>query len=231
MNKAEFEKKFLETIKEKMQLLPKSESALRNYFHFIDDHKIYEYKSYEDLLEVIKNIRVQADASAYLSREKASGIFSYITYLMMLRPSPNPRVLIHELTHALSSTRQTTFDCSVYKKQTAPSICKSVYFKYHDYTNPSSELNENEEAAVVRWLKRNSYLFADAKTSRPVRNSYATGFIKIAAEYSEFINLRKIDKFTKTNLDSTKLSQNQIGNSYFYCRYSQNEEEIGRAHV
>lgn len=224
MNKAEFEKKFLETIKEKMPLLPKSESALRNYFHFIDDHKIYEYKSYEELLEVVKSMRVQADASAYLSREKASGIFSYITYLMMLRPSPNPKTFIHELTHALSSTRQTTFDCSVYKKQTAPSICKSVYLKYHDYTNPSSELNENEEAAVVRWLKRNSYLFADAKTSRPVRNSYATGFIKIAAEYSEFINLRKIDKFTKTNLDSTKLFHNQIGNSYFYCRYLQNYE-------
>lgn len=225
MNKAEFEKKFLETIKEKMPLLPKSESALRNYFHFIDDHKIYEYKSYEELLGVVKSMRVQADASAYLSREKASGIFSYITYLMMLRPSPNPKTFIHELTHALSSTRQTTFDCSVYKKQTAPSICKSVYFKYHDYTNPSSELNENEEAAVVRWFKRNSYLFADAKTSRPVRNSYATGFIKIAAEYSEFINLRKIDKFTKTNLDSTKLFHNQIGNSYFYCRYLQNYED------
>ena len=79
MNRAEFEKKFLDTIKEKMPLLPKSESALRNYFHFIDDHKIYEYKSYDQLLEVVKNIRVQADASPYLDRNKSSGIFSFVT--------------------------------------------------------------------------------------------------------------------------------------------------------
>lgn len=223
MNRAEFEKKFLDTIKEKMPLLPKSESALRNYFHFIDDHKIYEYKSYEDLLEVIKNIRIQADASAYLDRNKSSGVFSFITYLMMLKKSPNPRVFIHELTHALSSTRQTTFDCSVYKKQTAPPMCNNVYLKYHDYTNPSSELNKNEEAAVVRWYKRNSYLFADAKTSRPVRNIYACGFSKIAAEYSEFINLRKIDKVVKTASDLTKLNQGQIEDSYFYFKHSQND--------
>ena len=223
MNRAEFEKKFLDTIKEKMPLLPKSESALRNYFHFIDDHKIYEYKSYDQLLEVVKNIRVQADASAYLDRNKSSGVFSFITYLMMLKTSPNPRVFIHELTHALSSTRQTTFDCSVYKKQTAPLMCNNVYLKYHDYTNPSPELNKNEEAAVVRWYKRNSYLFADAKTSRPVRNIYACGFSKTATEYSEFINLRKINKVVKTASDSTKLNQGQIEDSYFYFKHSQND--------
>lgn len=223
MNRAEFEKKFLDTIKEKMPLLPKSESALRNYFHFIDDHKIYEYKSYDQLLEVVKNIRVQADASPYLDRNKSSGIFSFVTYLMMLKPSPNPRVFIHELTHALSSARQTTFDCSVYKKQTAPLMCNNVYLKYHDYTNPSSELNKNEEAAVVRWYKRNSYLFADAKTSRPVRNIYACGFSKTATEYSEFINLRKINKVVKTASDSTKLYQGQIEDSYFYFKHSQND--------
>lgn len=66
-------------------------------------------------------------------------------------------------------------------------------------------------------------MFADAKTSRPVRNIYACGFSKTATEYSEFINLRKINKVVKTASDSTKLYQGQIEDSYFYFKHSQND--------
>ena len=50
MNKTEFEKKFLATLKQKTTISKNCENQLRNYLRFIDDHKIYEYKSYEQLL-------------------------------------------------------------------------------------------------------------------------------------------------------------------------------------
>ena len=110
MERQEFEKKFMKIIKEKTTLRTRCENALRDYFRFVDDHKIFQYKSYEQILAGLKALRVQPDDTTHLDSENAYGMFSPHTNLMMLKPNPAPATFIHELTHALSSQRRESFD-------------------------------------------------------------------------------------------------------------------------
>lgn len=212
MEREEFEKRFMKLMKEKITLRTRCENALRDYFRFIDDHKIFHYKSYEQLLANLQTIRIQSDATTYLNIENSRGQFSPIANLIMLKPNPNPSTFIHELTHALSSQRLMSFDCETFKKETAPEMSKGVYMKHHQAFQLPDELNEKEEAAIIRWYKRNSYLFADTKTSRPVRIEYASGLGWNWRETSEYISLNKIYSNIKTSADMKKYYCGQIGN-------------------
>lgn len=216
MNKSEFEKKFLETIKEKMLLKTRCEYALRDYLRFIDDHKIYEYKPYDQLLAVVREIRIRDNETDYLNKKNYYGAFSPSTFLLTLRPNPSPSTFVHELTHALSSRRRVLFDCDIFKKQTAPEITSGVYLQYHDFSSPSLEINPQEEAAVVRWLQRNSYLFADTKISRPTKMGFFSGFERYWREFSEFVNTRKINSKIKTTLDERKFHFGQLDNDFCF---------------
>ena len=216
MNKTEFEKKFIETIKEKLPLRACCEYALRDYLRFIDDHKIYEYKTYDQLLAIARAIRIQGDATVYLDQKKSRGMFSSSTYLLMLKPNPNPSTLVHELTHALSSKRRISFDCDTFKKETAPEMTTSVYLRHHDFSKTSTGINEKEKSAIIRWYERNSYLFADTKTSRPNKLFFSTGFDNYWQEFSEFVSTRKIDSSVKTNHDMKKYFYGQIGDNFYF---------------
>lgn len=216
MNKAEFEKKFLETIKEKMPLKARCEYALRDYLRFIDDHKIYEYKPYDQLLAVVRETRIRDNETDYLNKKNYCGAFSPATFLLTLRPNPNPSTFVHELTHVLSSKRRISFDCDTFKKETAPAMSTSIYLRHHDFSNISTDINKKEESAIVRWYVRNSYLFADTKTSRPNKLLYSTGFDNYWREFSEFVSTRKIDSNVKTNHDMEKYFYGQIGNNFYF---------------
>ena len=216
MERQEFEKKFMKIIKEKTTLRTRCENALRDYFRFIDNHKIFQYKSYEQILAGLKTLRVQPDDTTHLDSENAYGMFSPHTSLMMLKPNPAPATFIHELTHSLSSQRRESFDCEVFQKETAPEISTGVYAIHHNLFNP--EYNEKEASAISRWYRRNSYLLADTKTSRPIKIEYASGFRRGWIENSEFVNLNKIYSNVKNSSDLKKYNHGQIGNNIYFDR-------------
>ena len=228
MNKTEFEKKFLATLKQKTTISKNCENQLRNYLRFIDDHKIYEYKSYEQLLSALQHLTIQPNANDYLARSKAVGMFCSSTRMLMLRTKNSAADFIHELTHALSSHRQTVHNCENFKKQTAPAIYDSVYLQHRDFANATEGLTQQEENALVRWYKRNSYLFADTRTSIPTRIEIFSGFRKFWQEFSEYVTPRKLDEKVKNHRDMKKFELGQLGkNFYFDQAASPNDGFVG----
>lgn len=228
MNKTEFEKKFLATLKQKTTISKDCENQLRNYLRFIDNHKIYEYKSYEQLLSALQHLTIQPNANDYLAQSKAVGMFCSSTRLLMLGTKNSAADFIHELTHALSSHRQTVHNCENFKKQTAPAIYDSIYLQHRDFANATEDWTQQEENALVRWYKRNSYLFADTRTSIPTRIEVYSGFRKFWQEFSEYVTPRKLDEKVKNHRDMKKFELGQLGkNFYFDQAISPNDGFVG----
>lgn len=206
MDKLEFEKRFMKIAKDKFDTRASWDNALCDLLKFIDDHKIYEYKSYERLLQCLRDVNFEPNASLYLENLNAGGCFTIDTKLLLLREKHHkrqnyPSTFIHELIHALSFDQKEFFDCQNFKKQTTPLISAGVYLSASNPEEPHNDFTDDEMVEILRWKKRHDNIFADAKTSRPIRAEMYTGFFFNEIEYSEFINQRKIGESVKTIRD------------------------------
>lgn len=215
MDKLEFEKRFMKIAKDKFGTRASWDNALRDLLKFIDDHKIYEYKSYEMLLSSLQSTRLNPNATNYLNGVGAKGMFALDTSQIFLiqkhhERQNNPRVFIHELLHALSFERKEFFDCKIFKKQTTPEIPMNIFG-----TLVGGEVDEEDLVKVYEWWEKNGKLLADAKTSRPLRVESKYGFVCIEEEFSELINARKIREKTRSTADYERLENGKLGGTNF----------------
>ncbi len=222
MNKVEFEKRFMEIAKQKFGARSSWENALRDMLKFFDDHKIYEYKSHERLLQCLRDINFDPNATQYLDDVVANGAFSTHSNQLFLKKKHHqrqndPQTFIHELTHALSFDRKTFFDCQEFKKGTTPIISEGMYACAED-DEDREDFSDDEMIEIYRWLRTHNNIFPDAKTSRPVRAEILCGFYGGEIEYSEFLTSRKIQKNLKTVQDYKRFSNKRIGDMCFSCR-------------
>ena len=222
MNKIEFEKKFMEIAKQKFDMRSNWENALRNMLKFFDDHKIYEYKPYENLLHSLRSITFVPNATKYLEDIVANGAFLTYSNQLFLKKKHYQRqndsqTFIHELTHALSFERKIFFDCQKFKKETTPLISEGMYLCAEDHGD-SEKFSDDEMAEIFRWLQTHDDIFPDAQTSRPVRVELSCGFRGTEIEYNEFLTSRKIHKNLKTVRDYLRFSNQRIGDMCFNCR-------------
>lgn len=215
MDKLEFEKRFMKIAKDKFDTRASWDNALRDLLKFIDDHKIYEYKSYEMLLSSLQSTRLNPNATNYLNGVGAKGMFALDTSQIFLikkhhERQNNPRIFIHELLHALSFERKEFFDCQIFKKQTTPEIPMSIFG-----TPINGEVDEEDLVKVYEWWEKNGNLLADAKKSIPLRVESKYGFVCIEEEFSELINARKIREKTRSTADYERLEKGKLGKTQF----------------
>lgn len=127
MEKNEFEQKFLEKLKQKTwSKSPRNndlQENLKNYLKFIDEHKIYEYVPYENILKKIDDTEFKEDEHGILRLSNALAFYDQELERVVFSSKKNGKhnrnfssTVIHELTHALSAQVNKTFDREIFEK-------------------------------------------------------------------------------------------------------------------
>ncbi len=218
MTKQEFEKRFLEIIKQKINLKAGWENALKDLLRFVDNHKIYEFRTYEDILESVRNVKFLTNCQGFLDKSGYKACYhnglNVITVGKKFYDRQNYcSTLVHELIHAISSDYRVEYDCMNFKKETRPDLYDfSAYFP----TTFSDSVTEDDILdRIGRWWEINGRLMEDAKTSRPIRVEYLAGFNRYEIEYSENLTPQKTNRLTTCSNDIDSYFLGRLKNSRF----------------
>lgn len=235
MNKVEFEQKFLQILTNKINIRGNWINAIKDLLHFIDEHKIYEYKSYESILFTLKDLKIFTNAQNYLEDQGAGGIYERNLKTIMLKEKHYKRqnyaeTFIHELVHALSSEIKVDYKNECYPKLKSSKLFPEIPINEKDLEDETDadEIVNLYQERLYEWIQNNSGLFLDAKPVRPTKFVHYLGFMKDEIEFENFITPRKLRSEIKNIDQYIEMNEyNKIGENYVNFQTIEHGDLIG----
>lgn len=222
MTRKEFEDKFIKILNDKVVLRTNWKNALKHFLAFFDDHKLYNYKSYEQILSSLKNLQFYVDEKNNILGRKCPGtramyvgeIHAIVFGKDYLKKQTNPSTFMHELFHALCMTvvehvKESELEQKKYRTKTGFTIPAFPYFE-KDFKDKDA-YHKAYVNNIKQWVINNHGLMEDAKTIKTSTTNFYSGFTSERMSYSRYINRRIL----RENIKNTDDLKNSILHSTF----------------